>query len=298
MSDLLLKQLRLTGRVGLAAAVRATSRSASRARSRVLYVAGLGLTLLSTPLHAQDPGDLGASARRWTFDVTGGHANLRDRVFNNTVYSGATFGVAFGREWRAGNRLQHGRLGTRLGKLANRYDLPALLVEVDARYAHGRRVGLCAPAANCYLGLSIGGGPKMHHFEEEDADHIYWITSYDLAARLDVRRNQPGLGEVGLEVELPLAGIVSRPAARVEHNNDVASAGYLVRRIHGDLRVATLPAFRGARLAVAYHGGSARRLGAGVRYELVYDQYAEPREVQRLSHRISASLVLRQEAAR
>jgi hypothetical protein len=234
---------------------------------------------------AADPGS--PPPVRWRLELGGGTSGVRDRVFNNTVYQGAALRLGLERERETPGSIRTAQFRVDAGRLANRYDYPLLLVAAEARYEVVRRLPRCVGSVSCFAGLSVGGGPGLHNFEHEDSDHVYWLTAYDLSARAAVRRDLGGSGRLTVDVGAPLVALVSRSPDSIGYNNDLPDPGYLLRRVHRELRPATLDAYRELRLGVGYGARAGRRLAPELRYELGYVSHQRPREIERLSHRLS-----------
>lgn len=165
--------------------------------------------------------------------------NQRDENVNPTRYAGTLGRLTLHYTHRGPHRRHAIDLGGGGGLGRNRYDRSLLWIDLATRYTFVHRVTRIP--TGIWLGFSVGGGPRLYQFREEDSDHVNWQTTVDLGPVVQaehpvVRRRRHDLAA---SLALPALGILSRPPRTVTHNNDDPRFGALLSRVHHDPRFAS-----------------------------------------------------------
>jgi hypothetical protein len=268
-----------------------------RALSPMLVAAGVALMAPLAQAKKAAPRGVDSKARANGIGITlsGSARNQRDENFNDTRYAGGLgkFGLGYVRHGELDRH--HVDLSGGAGLGANRYDRTLLWIDLSLRYAYQHVVA--GEGLRLWLGGSIGGGPGLYQFRDEDADHINWQTGYDLAFRglADWRKTDPRGRAHAIEVmvELPLIGLASRPPPHVTYNNDKPSFGYLFGRAHHDPRFASWHNVQSVRGSVGWRLRLRPGLEHWLGYAAEFTRVSFPEPVVAWSHTLAYRLDFR-----
>ncbi len=168
-------------------------------------------------------------------------------------------------------------VGGRADYLWNSLGFNSIYVQPEFVFGLTRRIeGLSGEKAFSYLGGGINATSRIYRFLNEDPDHIYWATSYmtELHYIYDIAigDNRKAL----VELKLPLAGIISRPAVGNHYNYQLPGFVEYAKRLHENPQFATWYNMQGANLLLLAELSSSRRSSVSVGYELDFARFSEP----------------------
>jgi hypothetical protein len=189
-----------------------------------------------------------------------------------------------------GNRRRHLYLGAQVDYLRNRLDFQAHYIQPGLGWGLTFLVpDLSSDDALSYMGGTISARTRIYRFVNEDPDHIYWSTSYTLDFHyffdLEINRDR----KVFAELNLPLAGLLSRPAAEIGYTFQLPGFGEHMKRIHENFGFATLNSMQSANLKLIVDLKRTRIRSLSVGYEVDFTRFTKPEPVIYLSN----SLLLR-----
>lgn len=223
--------------------------------------------------------------------VGGGLLQLRDEALLPVIHSGA--GTAIGAEYRRNHRrnLHRVELQAQIYSTSSRVDEGSQYIGLGMHYRYlrlltdlGEYNDKHIKPASLWLGARLGGGPTIQSYPQIDEAHAYWNTQYQLnPIAMIYWQAKPRLAWIN-ELELPLLGTVSRPAANRTYFNDIPYFTETMALAHTDMRVRFAHQAGSLRLTTALEYPLHRRVLQRVGYQLAYD-YARPNaQFQALNH--------------
>ena len=130
-----------------------------------------------------------------------------------------------------------------------------------------------------YIGGAITATSRLYRFENEDPGHIYWATSYtlDLHYFLDVEIERGK--KVLAELNIPLAGAVSRPPEENYSSYQLPGFAEHMRTIHQGTGFATFDRMQAVNLKLLMDIRRTRRNSLSLGYELDFARFSKPEPV-------------------
>lgn len=219
----------------------------------------------------------------------------RDEVFNQTRYVGGlgTFAIGYGHT--RGRNTHNVQAVWNVGLGRNRYDRAVLWTDSAVRYHYAHL--LAGSRLPLWLGVVAHGGPRLVHYRQEDADHIYWVTHYGVGPRLRMSPWEAGSlvhHRLDVSAELPMLGLASRPPPTVTTANDRPEFGALLARAHAAPFFASLHNTWIARVGAvwSFRGKRKPSLEHRIRYDAEYLRIALPSTVAAWTHTLSYGLAI------
>ncbi len=210
---------------------------------------------------------------------------LSDTYFSPLRYDGpgVNLKILSVRTYR--NFRRHLHLGVKGDYLRNRLDFNAWYVQ--PRFGWGLTVivpELSFDNALSYVGGNISATSRIYRFVNENPDLIYWATSYTLDFQyfFDVEINRER--KIFLELNIPLAGMISRPSANNHYTYQLPGFGEHLKRLHENAGFATLDKMQSANLKLIMDLSNNRRQTLSLGYEVDFSRFNEPEPVSFLSN--------------
>lgn len=202
---------------------------------------------------------------------------MNDAFFSPLRYDGPGGELKILSSRNYGNIRRHLSLGAKADYLWNSLDFYALYLQPKLA------VGLSWPVAALltdrsfsYLGGTATATSRMYSFRNEDPDHLYWSTSYtlDFYYLLDVELESGK--KVFLELNLPLAGMVSRPSEESHYSFQMPGFGEYMKRLHENIGFATLNRMQALNICLTMDLSRSRRRSVSIGYEMDFARITKP----------------------
>lgn len=230
------------------------------------------LALLALAQVLSAPGDLAVSPARQqqvalSFGV--GLYQVRDTTLNPTTYGDAapSAGLHWTLETPRARHTAELRLAL-LDGLDNQYGPVGISIGAlpSLRYGYVRGAWRLPRGGRLRLGGEADADSRIFYLPLWDDSHLYWLTTYALAARAEASWSWRAGQELRIVARAPLVGLSSRPRAnRMYKVDDPDRIPQLVHRDMGALHPAN---HQELTLAAAYDLEVNRWLQAGVEYRL------------------------------
>ncbi len=210
---------------------------------------------------------------------------LSDASFSPLRYNGPGVDLKILSVRSYSNLRRHLHLGAKVDYLWNRLDFNAYYFQ--PRMGWGLTVmvpELSSDNGLSYLGGNISATSRMYRFVNENPDHIYWATSYTVDFQyffdLEIDRDR----KIFMELNIPLAGMVSRPSADNHYTYQLPGFGEYLKRLHENAGFATLNKMQSANLKFIMDLSNNRRQSLSLGYEIDFSRFTEPEPVSYLSN--------------
>lgn len=189
----------------------------------------------------------------------------------------------------------------------NRFDLELVFNPVSSRYEdgkdsfasdvrltyrHARRAATLRPQLSLMAGGFVGFSSQLAYFDNWDESHFYWLTAYSIGptATLDYRRWAGR--SLSIEVSVPVLALVSRPRWPILYKTANANFGWIVGKMHEDMRLTSLHQHRAVDATLRFTRLNAT-LGRSFFWHVAYvhNDLSYSRPFDALRHSIGASVV-------
>ncbi|MFO7924546.1 MAG: hypothetical protein R6U58_12735 [Bacteroidales bacterium] len=208
-----------------------------------------------------------------------------DKYFSPLRYNGPGGEINILSVRNYGDIRRHLRLGAKTDYMWNSLDFNAVYIQPVLGGGLSWVVNdLSTKNAFSYIGANLSGTSRFYRFLNEDPDHIYWATSYtlDLYYLFDIEFNKDR--KAVIELTMPVAGIVSRPAPESHYTFQLPGFGEYVKRLHENIGFATFNNMQAANLRLITDLSRTRRYSVSMGYEMDFARFSDPRPVIFLSN--------------
>jgi hypothetical protein len=217
------------------------------------------------------------------------HMQLRDRIVAPIVWRGIGPLIAIGHEHAHADSRRTIDLRLPIGLLTNRYEHRCAAIGHGLAFGWVRRVG-GDRARGIFAGALIRENAEMQVYADWDDEHLYWVTSHDLAAAMRYERLFGDGRRITSKLTIPILSLVSRPPRRHYYKiDDLENIGFYLRKSIDGMRLTSPPAYFFPTFACQYsaHGPGWR---IGLEYELRYLRYTHPEAIQILTSSLTVQV--------
>jgi hypothetical protein len=233
--------------------------------------------MLFSGVYSQSPAWKGFDTRSAGVSLNLHWMQLNDAHFSPLPYNGpgAELNIVSVRHYSDVRR--HLTLGAKADYLWNSHGFKSLYIQPEFRFGFTFLVnGLSADNALSFLGGGINATSRIYRFLSEQPDHIFWATSYTLEFNyiLDIEINNDR--KAFLELNLPVAGMVSRPGEESHYSYQLPGIGEYMKRLHENPGFATWDQMQAINLQLLMDLSRSRRKSVNIGYELDFARFSEP----------------------
>jgi len=228
------------------------------------------------------------SANRIALALGALHMALRDDIIGPLKWDGPGAAMDFAYWRRSPVSCQGVELDLPLGLLTNRYGHRAGALGLRAGYAYLRRTAWSGGRASTFLGGSFGRNSDLQLYLDWDEEHLYWITTYDLAGVIqhEVRLAKGHGFEITLAV--PMVSLVSRPPrSRYYKVDDFKNPGFYLSKPQENMSVAVFGELLSLDASLSYAFALKGSWAFWAKYGFQYRRYPEPETIRMSSSTFS-----------
>jgi hypothetical protein len=256
------------------------------------------LLLASTLAHpvsaGPDPVDqrlspaLQGATRRIGLALSGLHFQVRDDIVSPLRWDGIGASLEIFRDRLDESSRRQIALRLPLALLNNRYEHRAAAPGLKLGYGRLYRVSWFARSGATFAGALLQGNMDLQYYVDWDEEHLYWITTYDLAAAVQHEIRTRPRRQLTVRVAVPPVALVSRPPRhRYNKVDDFKHLGFWFRRPNEGLRLTSIPDLLALTAAAQYTFTFTKSWKLGTAYEFAFRRFARPEPVRILTHSVS-----------
>jgi hypothetical protein len=192
----------------------------------------------------------------------------------------------------AGEAVHRVTLDLPVAFLQTRYAHEGLALTPRLAYSYLRPVASLGNAGALWVGGQLQGQLALHYFEQWDEEHLYWLTSYDAAARAAWALPLGPAHQLSAAVAVPLVALISRPPATRDNKiDDLKNPGAWLSMAHQGLSPAFAPEHLAVQAELTYTRALSASWHAQAAYDFQFRRTREPRPAALLGHHLQLRLV-------
>jgi hypothetical protein len=205
---------------------------------------------------------------------------MRDDVVSPLKWAGPGGTLGFG-YWRLGATSRHSvELSAPLGLLNNRYGHRAGALGLRVGYIYLRPLAAFGGRGTTFLGGCLQRDSDLYLYADWDDEHLYWITTYDIAAAVRHEVQLRNGHNLELQAVLPVVSLVSRPPRyRYYKIDDFKNPGFYLTKPQENLRVTALGELVSLDISVSYGFALAGSWAFRAQYGFYYRRYTRPETI-------------------
>lgn len=239
--------------------------------------------------------DLQSNTKDLGFAVGLVEYQTRERVLNNARHRGMLVTASFFRTRTRGASRRRFDLDITVSRIGSRFERErdSYASSLALAYSYSRRVASAARGLDVFLGGVTGVDSHIAFYENWDDSHFYWLTSYYVGLRGLVTYPVRDGRSTFVSISMPLVAIVSRPEERILYKTVNPDFGWIVSKLHDNLRLTSVHRHLSLDATVGYMIGRSDefRLGIFWRFLFVRNIVPSSREISILNHRVGLMFV-------
>jgi hypothetical protein len=224
--------------------------------------------------------------------LAGLHCQVRDDIVSPLRWDGIGGSLEFFRDRLSESSRGQLSLKLPLALLTNRYEHRAAAPGLEFGYGRLYRVSWFAGSGATFTGAVLQGNMDLQYYVDWDEEHLYWITTYDLAAttqhEIRIRRHQ----QLVFRIAIPPVALVSRPPRRRFNKvDDFKHLGFWFRKPNEGLHLTSISRYLSVTSSARYLFTLNDSWKLGAVYELGYRRFSRPEPIRMLTHSLSVRIL-------
>jgi hypothetical protein len=224
--------------------------------------------------------------------LSGLHCQVRDDIVSPLRWAGIGGSLEFFRDRLDESSRRQMTLKLPLALLTNRYEHRAGAPSLKLGYGRLHRVSWFAKSGAAFAGVLLLGNMDLQYYLDWDEEHLYWFTTYDLAAAAQHEIRIRPREYLVVRIAVPPVALVSRPPRhRYNKVDDFKHLDFWFRQPNEGLHLASVPRYLcvDSSAQFLFTLNDSWRLGAI--YEFGYRRFSRPEPIRLLTHSLSVRIL-------
>lgn len=220
---------------------------------------------------------------------------IRDQLVSNIRHDGNFASLSlFHRKWRDVS-IREIHFDLIFNPLTSRYESEAksIVTNLAINYRYLMHVNKSNQDLQLFLGPIGGINWHLNYYNAWDESHIYWVSTYcaGIDGRLSYRVSEKIM--VGLDVNLPVVVLVSRPPERFLYKEMDPKFSWVISRLHDDMKLTSVHQHFefNSTVDLIYALSKKFKLGAFWRFQYLQNQLPDSKEVNIAVHTFGVYLI-------